>query len=373
MRIAVIGPLYPYRGGMVHSNTVLCENLARRNSVLPVSFSRMFPEFLYPGRSQKDPGGRKPPGLTIRSVLDTLNPLSWIRTYRLLKKEQVDLVAFQWWTPYFTPCYTAIAWLLKRFTTARISVMCHHVNYHESRVVDRLLTRLFFRNADFFLTYSASSRRTLEKFLPHARVANIVEGTYDRQIGRPLPKASAKKALLMKGKNLMFFGFVRDYKGLEYLLDAMKHILKNHDVTLHVVGEFWEGKERHLEHIRRLGIEGNVRIIDSYIPNSEVVKYFSAVDAVVLPYTTFTGSGIIQLAFGLNVPVIASGVGVSLDVIEHGRSGLLTRPRDPEDIAEKICSFYDRKLEPRIREGMKKRRKVFEWDEEKDRKFRGLF
>jgi len=372
MKIAVIGPISPYRGGISHSNTVLCKNLSRRNSVTPISFKRMFPKLLYPGKTQKDPAAEKPKNMRILDVLDSINPLNWISIYRFVKKEKFDLLAFQWWSPFFTPSYTTIAWLVRKFTKTRVSVVCQNVTSHEDKFLDRFLTGIFFRKADFFITYSSSDKKDVKKLIPKAKVEYIVEGTYDMQLGKPLEKARAKKSLGFKGKNIMFFGFVRDYKGLPYLLKALPLVLKNHDVTLHIVGEFWEDKNQYLKEIESLGIKNRVKIVDRYVSDKEAVAYFSASDAVVLPYTSSTESGIIQLAYGLNTPVITTDVGGNKDLIEEGKTGLLATPKNPEDLAKKITLFYSKSLERKIKAGMEKNKAVFLWTKEKERKFFGI-
>lgn len=372
MNIVIIGPMPPWRGGIAHSNAVLCRNLVKRNRITAISFRRMFPEFLYPGKSQKS-ATAPPEDIRIVPMLDSLNPITWIRAYRMVKQERVDLLVFQWWSPFFTPCYSVIAWLVRMGTRTRVSVVCQNVISHEGRWIETALTKLFFRDVDFFITYSSSDKEEVRRLLPQAKVAYIVEGTYDMQVGKSIGKGTAKRLLRMTGKNILFFGFVRHYKGLHYLLQAMPLVLQEEQVTLHIVGECWEDRQQYLQEITRLGLKKNARMVDRYVSDEEAIRYFSAADAVVLPYTSSTESGIIQLAYGLNTPIITTDVGGNKDLIEHGKSGLLVRPGDAADLAEKILMFYEKKMEPIIRQGMRKKMRIFSWTEEKERIFQGEF
>ncbi|MBI4021226.1 MAG: glycosyltransferase [Candidatus Aenigmarchaeota archaeon] len=370
MKVFVVGPVPPYRGGISHSNATLCRNLARRHDVTCISFSRQFPRFLYPGRKQTDPNAQ-PLGVRTRFVLDSINPLTWLRVSRLARKERPQHLVFQWWSPFFLPAYATVALLAGK--TKRIAV-CQNVAVHESGVegwLARLMTRTFFRQMDRLVTLSTADEREARALCPAARITTIIEGTYAGQVGAPLPKARARANLRLAGKVLLFFGFVRQYKGLIHLIRALPLVLAQMPVKILIVGEFWEGREDILAEIKLLGLNRSVEIIDRYVTDEEAVRYFSAVDAVVLPYTSSTESGIIQLAYGLNTPVITTAVGGNADLIEDGKTGLLVPPGDPEALAGAILEFYRKKLEGPIRANMRRRKELFVWTTEKERAFFG--
>lgn len=371
MRVAVIGPVKPFRGGIAHSNTILCKNLAKKHILLAISFKRLFPKILYPGRFQKEKGKASKEFRT-EFILDSINPLSWLETAKRIKEFNADVVIFQWWTTFLAFCYWFLARMLKKH--CRVCVICQNVLPHEESLLHLFLTKFFFKQAHNFVTLSKAEEKLLKKIMPEASVKTIVEPTYEKIVGlKRVPKAKARKMLGIKhAKVLLFFGFVRPYKGLKYLLKAMPKVLKKHNCLLLIVGEFWEPKEKYLELIRELGIENNVRIVDRYVPDDEVALYFSASDAVVLPYTSSTESGIIQLAYGYNLPIITTSLGSAPDVIEHGKSGLLVKPKSVKALLNAINYFYDKKLEKKFRKEMKKRKKIFEWTEEKERAVLGV-
>jgi glycosyltransferase involved in cell wall biosynthesis len=295
--------------------------------------------------------------------------------FRLVKREKPELLTFQWWSPFFFPCYFSIALLARIFTKTRLSAYCQNVSIHEKGVKSRisnLLTKTFFRRMDFLVALSSSDRKEAEA-LSGRRTAWIIEGVYSSQLGKPVPKDMAKRKLGLKGRNILFFGFIRPYKGLEFLLRAMPRIIGKVPLKLLIVGESWEPKEKYLSIIRGLGISGSVKMVDRYVTDEEAVLYFSACDALALPYTSSTESGIIQLAFGMGTPVITTNVGGNPDLIDSGRTGLLVPPKDPEALAEAILLFYSRRMEPLIRKNMGRKKSVFDWSKGKEDAFLGKF
>lgn len=373
MKIFIIGPLPPYRGGISHSNAVLCKNLSH-HEVTCISFKRQFPAFLYAGKNQKDPSAAPFSG-KVKFIIDSINPLTWFKAYQVVKKEKPSLLTFQWWTPFFFPCYYVIASLAKK-EGIRLSAVCQNVAVHETGMqqkVAKVLTRVFFKKMDFLITLSSSDKKEAKKLSPKTPVEYMIEGVYSQQMGERIPKEKAKKILKMSGKNILFFGFVREYKGLPFLLQALPNILKEMDVTLHIVGEFWEPKQRYIDEIRKRGMENSVKLVDRYVTDDEAVLYFSAVDAVVLPYTSSTESGIIQLAYGINTPVITTAVGGNVDVIDDKKTGFLVPPKDSQALCNAILEFYNGRYEERIREGMKRKKGIFSWNDGKERVFLGKF
>jgi len=371
-RIVLIGPVRPYRGGIAHSTTILSEKLAKGNDLLVLSFSRMFPKILYPGRFQREKGP-SPKGFKTEFTLDSINPLSWARAVKRIKEFKADVVIFEWWTTFLTPCYRYIARRVK--PQSKVSVICQNVLPHEKISVHSFLSKLFLGQAGSFVTLAKSDEKLLKKLIPGAKAKTIIEPTYDSLVGlKKATKSSAKKKLgIRQGKALLFFGFVRPYKGLEYLLKAMPAILEKNDCRLMVVGEFWEPKEKYSVLIEELGISEKIRIVDKYVSDKSVPLYFGACDAVVLPYTSSTESGIIQLAFGYNTPIITTRTGGNPDLIEDGKSGLLVRPRSAKELAEAVNLFYSKKLEGRFRKEMQKKKKIFRWNKEKENAVLGKF
>jgi glycosyltransferase involved in cell wall biosynthesis len=367
MKVFAIGPIYPLRGGIAHSNRVLCENLAARHEVAAVSFSRMYPKLLYPGKEQRelhdDPGF----AVKVEYSLDCLNPLTWLRVARRIRREQPDRVLFQWWHTFFAPMF----WTIVRFgrnKKTQFGVVCQNVLPHEDSWIHNLLTRFFFRPVDYFITLSSSDLSIMKELFPTKRAAWITECTTESQFAAPPSRTEARKRLGFDGDALLFFGFVRPYKGLKYLLAAMPAILAARPgLRLFIVGEFWHDREEYFKLIERLGLRDHLAIVDRYVSNEEVPTYFAASDAVVLPYLSSTESGIIQLAYGLNLPIITTAVGGNVDLVAHGKTGMLCAPGSSSSLAEAIIDFYANDRGPSIRKGMLGNRDLFKWTEAKER------
>lgn len=374
MKIFIIGPLPPYKGGISHSNAVLCRNLSKHDLTC-ISFKRQFPEFLYPGKKQKDHASRPIETKTF-FILDSINPISWVKIYKMIKKERPYLLAFQWWSPFFLPAYYTIAYLVKKSTGTKVSAICQNVLIHEKGILGKIgkrMTKIFFKKMDFLITYSSSDRKDAKKLVPDAKVEYVIEGLYSNQLGEKIPKSRARKRLGIEGNTILFFGFVREYKGLIYLLRSIPEITKSMPINLLIVGEFWDDKGLYLEEIEKLGIKKHVKIVDRYVSDKEAILFFSASDAVALPYITSTESGIIQLAFGLNTPVITTTTGGNPDLIDNRKTGLLVPPHNPQKLAEAIIQFYEKNLESTIKRNMEKKKMIFQWTKGKERIFLGDF
>lgn len=372
MKVFVIGPIFPYRGGIAHSNRMLCENLAENNDLTVISFSRMYPRLLYPGRDQKETTADLEFSLSVEYVLDSLNPFTWARIGRRIRREMPDRVIFQWWHTFFAPSY----WLIRRRgrnPRTRFGVVCQNVLPHESSRFHERLTRFFFRGIHYFIALSRSDLATVQALLPGTPARWITERTSESQFGRKPSVDAARARLGVSQETLLFFGFVRPYKGLEYLLQALPAVIARRPrLTLVIAGEFWKNREAYESQIDALGLRPHVRVVDRYLSAEEVPTYFAAADAVVLPYVSSTESGIIQLAFGLNTPVITTAVGGNVDFIEHGKTGMLCRPQDPDDLARVILDFYEADRGPLLREGMRAREEQFAWTAEKERAVLGV-
>lgn len=373
MKVVVIGPIYPFRGGIAHSNTLLCSNLIKKHDLIAFSFKRLYPKFAYPGKAQKYEMKKKL-NFEVLHIVDSINPFNWLRVFNKIKRISPDLVILQWWTIFLSPFSFTLLFLLRLFTKIKICVLCQNVLQHEENAFDFLLTKIVFRYSHYFVVLSSKDLRDLKKIMPKAKVKMLIEPTYDQFfVGKKISKFQAKKQLGLKGNVILFFGFVRPYKGLKYLLDVIPRVLKKVNLTLLIVGEFWEDKQEYLKQIEESGISKYVKIVDSYIPNQKVPLYLSAADALVLPYTTATQSAILQVAFGFNKPVITTNVGSFSDLVDNNKTGILVPPKDPEKLAHAIIDFYKNKKEKRFIANIKRNKKLFKWGEDKEKiLFHGL-
>jgi glycosyltransferase involved in cell wall biosynthesis len=345
MRICLIGPTYPYRGGIAHYTTLLAQHLAQdpAHEHLLISFTRQYPAWLYKGSSDRDTS-RRPLQTEAEYLLDPLNPLSWRRTWRRIGAWQPDLVVMFWWVPFWAPAWSLIARAVKRMRPApRLVYICHNALPHEASRLDHLALRAALAPADALLVHAESEAAALRQLLPGKPVVVSPLPTFAGvgAVAAPLPVAAPSDRPL-----LLFCGFVRPYKGLDILLDALPLVLAQQPVHLLVAGEFWDGEGSYRQQISRLHLDEHVSIDNRYIPDEELSAYLQAADVVVLPYRTATQSAIVQLAFGHGRPVITTNVGGLAEAVEHGRTGLVVPPEDVEALAGAINGFFKGNLSP---------------------------
>ena len=341
MKIAVVGPSYPLRGGIAHYTSLLCNALSSRHEVKLISFNRLYPSFLFPGKTQQDTSS-SPIKADAEPIIDSMNPLTWMSAARRIGEFSPDMVIAQWWHPMFAPQYATI--LRGRPKSSKLVFLCHNVIPHESAGPMQHLARLALKQGDFFVVHSEEDQQNLLRLLPDADVSRSHHPTYDVFNTGSWNRDDCRRELGLDGNVILFFGLVRKYKGLIHLIRAMPRVLSRIDVTLLVVGEFYDRKEPYLEEIKALGLGDRVRIVDQYVPNEEVGRYFNACDVVALPYTSATQSGIIQIAFGFGKPVIATSVGGLPDVVADGKTGMLTPPENPDALADALVTYFDRGL-----------------------------
>lgn len=361
MKIAMIGPVHPYKGGIAHYTDLLCRALREDgNEVQLYSFKFQYPKLLYK-KPQKD---MKSSGFGTNDAdfcIHTLNPFNWIKVAGRIKKQKPELIILQWWHPYFAPCFWSICKLLRR---EKILFVCHNVFPHERFPLDRLLTKWTLGCGRYFITQSKMDARDLLS-VKHDAVYRVTPhptyGMFCKQ-GMSMQKAREQLQIDQGQRVLLFFGFVRKYKGLQYLLEAMK-LLKERDfkVQLWVVGDFGEDKDEYVEQIRRFKIEDQVQMVEGYVPDDEVEKYFAASDLVVLPYLSATQSGIVQIAFGFEKPVLVTEVGGLPDVVTNGKTGYVVEPRSAEMIAEAIMDYYINNRREAFVSQIEKEKDRFSW------------
>ncbi|MDH3214719.1 MAG: glycosyltransferase [Candidatus Krumholzibacteria bacterium] len=364
-RVCLVGPVYPFRGGIAHYTTVLAQEFAKDHEVQVVNFKRLYPSLLFPGKTQFDESGNP---FTVESVrlIDSINPISFWQTARAIAAFKPDAVFFQWWQPFFAVAYGTTVLFLKRSSSARIVFLCHNVLPHESSPVDRILIKLGLRGVRHFLVHSEEDRRNLLTLNTDAVVSlhplpvmdAFKQGRYDRQ--------AAKRELGLSGRIILFFGYIRRYKGLDVLIEAFAESVQRLDSTLLIVGEFYESKQAYIDMIRKLGIEAKVVLVDRYVPNEDVEKFFVASDVVVLPYRSATQSAIVQVAYSFDRPVIVTSVGGLPDVVEDGLTGFVVPRDDPQKLCGAICKFFDEERGKRMEGDIARAKRRFSWQAYKE-------
>jgi len=334
MRISLLGPTYPFRGGIAHYTTALCNALRERGHEVDfISFKRQYPKLLFPGKEDRDLSESPLTAQNVAYLLDPLNPVTWLKTAGRVKRHRAELLVMPWWVAYWAAPFATVGTLVRKTTKTKVVFQCHNVIEHESSTPREFLTRRALKRGHFFIVHSSDDLRNLKKIMPFADI---------RQCSLPALDFAGKagnESVREDGHapSILFFGFVRPYKGLNVLLEAMPHIIRHAGASLVVAGEFWSGsKQEYLDRIEGLGIAEHVRIHDRYIKNEEVADFFQKADVIALPYRSATGTGIAPVAFSFGKPVVASAVGCLPDVVRDGETGYLVPPEDPASLARAV-------------------------------------
>ena len=356
-KVVLIGPVYPYKGGISHYTGLMYKALAKDHDVHMLSYKLQYPRLLFK-KEQRDYSNDTFKIENTDFYINTANPINWVKTARHIKKMKPDLVIIQWWHPYFSPCYWSICKLL-----GKIKVM--FVFPHERFPMDKFLTRRVLGQGDYFIVQSSQDEGDLKTIKVDAAYRKTVHPTYNAFKLQNLTREESRKQLSLSdnSKVMLFFGFVREYKGLKHLLNAFPEVLKKlSDVKLLVVGDFAGDKQDYLDLIGQSGIESAVEIHDGYIPDKEVEKFFAASDLVVLPYESATQSGIVQIAYGFEKPVIATNVGGLPEVVIDEKTGYIVEPKDSKALAERIITFFEENKKEDFIEGIKGEAYKYSWE-----------
>lgn len=371
MKLAFLGPAPPLRGGIVTYYSLLARALeARGHSVFWASFRRQYPGFLFPGSAQEGAtaGWLDHPN---RPRFVPWSPPSWWRTYRDLATEAPRAVVIKYWLPFFAPGFWAVAWLLRRRTGIRVVYLLDNVIAHEKYPLAGFLTRGALRQGHGFIAQSAQVRRDLEQVLPGIDPRRVVEAphpTYDFGApGRPRPtreQARRELGLPLGARVVLFFGFIKAYKGVMHLVDAAPLLKARYGdgVRVLVVGDVYGDRQPYVDRIEASGAADVLRLVDGFVPDEQVESYFVACDLVVLPYVSATQSGIVQIAYNYDRPVVTTDVGGLPEVVQDGRTGFLVPPADAPALAAAIARFFDEDLAAAFGEAVAQEKRKYSWD-----------
>jgi len=336
MKICLIAPVPPFRGGIAKYCHSLAQELEKRHDLLLLSYKRQYPELLYGRKSQVDPACDAVPMRDefkhLSYDIDSASIRSWFATSAKIAEFGPDLVILPWWVSYWTPMYVYLLSSLKK-KGIKVLFLCINIFEHEDNALKKLLTKFTLGRVDSILVHSEQEKKTALEINPGATVKKHLLPLFMYDSG---PTYRHGPGVLQ----LLFFGFVRPYKGLDTLIKAVG-ILKDHDVSLTIAGEFWNGKAEFLKLAGDLGISEKVNIIDRYVPDDEMRRYFSSADLVVLPYKQTVTSGIIATAYGFGKPVLATDVGGFHEIVKDGCTGKLVPPDDPQAFADGIVWFIN--------------------------------
>jgi glycosyltransferase involved in cell wall biosynthesis len=340
MKVAIVGPAYPYRGGIAAFSERLAHQFQAEGHTVDIyTFTLQYPNFLFPGKTQYAEG-ETPADLNIRRCVNSINPFNWMKVGRLIRDQQYDLVVFAYWMSFFAPCYGVIARYLK---SAKRIALVHNMMPHEKSILDRVLPPFFVKSMDGFVALSQSVLRDVQRLdkrdKPKACSPHPIYDHYGPK--EPREVALERLGLSHDYRYLLFFGLVRAYKGLDWLIQAFADDrLRKYPIKLIVAGEFYDDKRRYLDEIQGYGLGNNVIIHDEFIPDDQVKDYFNAADIVVQPYKSATQSGVTQVAYHFEKPMLVTNVGGLDEIVPDGEVGYAVLP-EVHSITDALLDFFE--------------------------------
>ena len=360
--IKIIGPAYPYRGGIATTNERLAQEFLSMGFDVDIeTFTVQYPSFLFPGKTQYNLK-EAPEGLTIKRTINSIDPLNWIRVGRRIRREKPDLVIIRYWLPFMAPSLGTIAGLIRKNRHTKVICLADNIIPHEHRPGDQLLTNYFIQRIDGLIAMSKSvltDGQSFRKDLPVGYCPHPIFDNYGQRLS--FETAKEKLNLDVNTNYLLFFGFIRDYKGLDLLLNAFADTrLRKFPVKLLVAGEYYSSPEPYLELIKKNGLEDLIELRTDFIADEEVNLYFSAADMVVQPYKSATHSGVTQIGYHFNKPMLVTNVGGLAEIIPDGKIGYVVEP-ESQKIADALVDFYANDRMAEFEANMVEEKKKFSW------------
>ncbi|MBI3239437.1 MAG: glycosyltransferase [Flavobacteriia bacterium] len=359
MKITFLSTLYPYRGGIAQFNANLYRELEKQEHTLQaVTFTRQYPNFLFPGETQLVTEKDTVDPIPTKRWLDSINPFTYWSTARKIRQFEPELLITKYWMTFFGPSLGTVAKRMRKSTT-RISIL-DNVIPHEHRFFDKPFNRFFLKHNDGFVVMSDSVLKDLLSLKPDAKYLRIDHPLYDH-FGKQLDRAEAcaKLGIDPSKKIILFFGFIRDYKGLDILLDATASLSDDYCVV--VAGEVYGSFEKYEQQIIKLGIQNKLKLFNHYIGDQEVPLYFSAADVCVLPYKSATQSGITSIAMHFNLPIIATDTGGLKELVQHEKTGLIVDQPDAVLLSESIKRYFDEGMKQAFAQNLEVEKAKHSW------------
>ncbi len=364
MKIAILGSAHPLRGGLAAFNERLALQLQQQgHEVIIYSFSLQYPSVLFPGKTQftDEPA---PAGITIRTVVNSVNPLNWWKTGKRMNREKFDLVIVKYWLPFMGPAFGTILRQAKKNKHTRVLCIIDNIIPHEKRTGDEQFTRYFIKAVDAFVTMSRDVLKDVKTFTekPAFFTPHPIYDSYNEPVSKQ--DACEKLKLDPAKKYMLFFGFIREYKGLDLLLEAMAdERIRAAGIELIAAGEYYDKavEANNNSIVEKHQLQNVVHLRTDFIPNSEVRYYFSAADLVVQPYKHATQSGITQIAYHFEKPMVVTNVGGLAEVVPDGKVGFIAEP-NPTSIADAILKFFEPDSIPNLHENILNEKKKYTWE-----------
>ena len=361
MKIAIIGTAHPYRGGIAAFNERLAKELLSEGHQITIhTFKLQYPDFLFPGKTQFS-SEEKPKNLNIIRTVNAISPINWIFQGLSLRKEKYDVVIVPFWLPFMGASLGTITRLLKRKST-KVLCIAHNIIPHEKRIGDKALTSFFTKGVDGFLSMTEKVSKDLKTFEKNKPKVVSPHPIYDN-FGKIETREKSLESLNLDSsyRYILFFGLIRDYKGLDLLLEAYStQELREKKIKLIIAGEYYSDKTPYLELIKKYKLEKDIIQADKFIPDSEVHLYFNACDLVVQPYKSATQSGVTQIAYHFNKPMVVTNVGGLKEMCPDGKVGYVVNP-NPHEIKNAILKFFDNKDSKEMIENIKEIKTQYSW------------
>ncbi len=361
-KIVIVGTAYPYRGGIANFNErVATEFESKGHNVEIYTFTLQYPSFLFPGKTQYSTE-KSDNKLNIKRKVNSINPFNWIRVGLELKKMKPDIIVFRHWTPFMAPCLGTISRIAKKNKHSEIKLIVDNVFPHEKLPFQKMLAKYIIKSADSVVVMSKKVLSDLKQVAPKVNGSFLYHPLYDNY-GKAIDKQEAIRQLNIDAnyKYLLFFGFIREYKGLDILLKSLAiDKIKNSDIKLIVAGEFYDDEAKYQKIISDYNIADKLVMFSTYISNSQIPVIFSACDLVVQPYKSATQSGVAQLAYFYEKPMVITNVGGLHEIVPDNKVGYVVNP-DPQEISDAIFKFFDEQKAAEFTENIKVEKQRFSW------------
>ena len=359
LHIAIVGPAHPYRGGLASIMETMAREYQRRGYRVDIlTFTLQYPALLFPGKSQTV-DTPPPTDLSIERKVSTINPMTWWQVGRKLCKLRPDIVLMKYWTPFMAPCFGSIARLARKNGHTRVICQIDNVEPHEHHITDKMFNRYYLRSVDGFIYMSEQVHGELTTYT-HAPALFSPHPMFEH-FGERKERTEACNALGLypDTRYALFFGLIRDYKGLDTLIEAWAKFRRSEHKLL-IAGEFYASRDKYIDLIERLGLQDDIILHDHFIPDSEVANYFSVSDCVVLPYKTATQSGVTQIAYNFRTPIIVTDVGGLKEIVPNGVVGYVV-DSSVEGVVDGLNRIYEQGRLEEFTHNMEHERKRFSW------------
>ena len=342
MKIAFLGPVWPWRGGIAQFISLLAEELQSEQQVRAFTFIKQYPKLIFPGKEQLDKSAKHIDIDTIQNLIP-YNPLTWKKTAKDIIAWNPDLLILKYWIPFFAPAFGYIIRYLKKHSDIKVHYIIDNIDFHEKWFAADLLSKYALNKADRLICMSGSVYSDAKNLLPNSEIIATVHPVYDCYDNNNFSAEKVREEMQITDKKvILFFGYIKAYKGLDLLIKAFPKVKqKLNDAHLLIVGEIYGDDSVYLDLIKNTNLQNEITFVREFVPNEEIEKYFKVADVLVLPYKSATQSGVAQIAYSFDLGVVCTPVGGLPEIILDKKTGIVTKSTDPEDIAQGIIDFFD--------------------------------